>query len=76
MNWNTLADFLRFHSTPIRATPQKATERQILRQSSRIYDPLGLHTPVTVRAKILIQGDKTAAGTRYYPTALNMCGAV
>ena len=55
MNWNTLADDLGFPATPIRATPQKATKREILLQTSRIYDLLGLLTPVTVRAKILIQ---------------------
>ncbi|XP_052268413.1 uncharacterized protein LOC127869791 [Dreissena polymorpha] len=55
MNWNTLADDLGFPATPIRATPQKATKREILRHTSRIYDPLGLLTPVTERAKILIQ---------------------
>ena len=31
------------------------TKRTILRYSSQIYDPLGLLSPVTVRAKILLQ---------------------
>ena len=31
------------------------TKRTILQQSAKVYDPLGLITPVTVRARILIQ---------------------
>ncbi|XP_053395751.1 uncharacterized protein LOC128555938 [Mercenaria mercenaria] len=55
MAWNTPADDIGFLSNPITMTSQSATKREILRQTSRIYDPLGLLTPVTVRAKILIQ---------------------
>jgi hypothetical protein len=31
------------------------TKRDVLRASSKIYDPLGLITPITIRAKIFLQ---------------------
>ena len=31
------------------------TKRDILQQSSKVYDPLGFFSPVTIRAKILLQ---------------------
>ena len=35
--------------------PMSLTKRDVLRVSSKIYDPLGLITPVTIRAKIFLQ---------------------
>ncbi|XP_053373003.1 uncharacterized protein LOC128546473 [Mercenaria mercenaria] len=54
MRWNAETDMLMFQTThiPIRAI---TTKREILRQTSRLYDPLGLLSPVTVRAKIMLQ---------------------
>ncbi|XP_045178019.1 uncharacterized protein LOC123538117 [Mercenaria mercenaria] len=54
MRWNAETDVLMFQTTniPIRAI---TTKREILRQTSRLYDPLGLLSPVTVRAKIMLQ---------------------
>ena len=31
------------------------TKREILRDSTKIYDPLGLLTPITIKAKLLLQ---------------------
>jgi len=31
------------------------TKREVLQQSSRLYDPLGFLAPITVQAKILLQ---------------------
>ena len=39
----------------VRTDNSQVTKREILRQSSSIYDPLGILSPVTIRAKLLIQ---------------------
>ncbi|XP_053403136.1 uncharacterized protein LOC123560655 [Mercenaria mercenaria] len=54
MLWNTVTDEMMFPAklVPIRDV---ITKREILQHSSRIYDPLGLLSPVTVRAKTLLQ---------------------
>ena len=36
-------------------TPNLITKREVLQESSKIYDPIGFLGPVTVRAKILMQ---------------------
>ena len=58
MRWNAKSDTLTFANQecdPEDESQLKATKREILRQSSAIYDPLGLLGPVTIRAKLLIQ---------------------
>ncbi|XP_053390747.1 uncharacterized protein LOC128553594 [Mercenaria mercenaria] len=54
MCWKPETDTMayRHHKIP---TLDSVTKRDILRYSSRIYDPLGLLSPVTVRAKLLLQ---------------------
>ncbi|XP_060570545.1 uncharacterized protein LOC132728870 [Ruditapes philippinarum] len=54
MRWNTETDMLTFQQTYIPVT-DTTTKREILRQTSKIFDPLGLLSPVTVRAKIILQ---------------------
>lgn len=54
MNWEPEVDQLSFIHRQICAVPE-TTKRTILQQTSRVYDPLGMLTPVTVRAKIIIQ---------------------
>ena len=57
LRWNTLDDTLGFIPKlfPSLTSSPLATKREILRDSSQIYDPLGLLTPITVKAKLLLQ---------------------
>jgi hypothetical protein len=54
MRWNATTDELMFAGKHIPYT-DICTKREILQQTSRIYDPLGIIGPVTIRAKILLQ---------------------
>lgn len=56
LHWNPTTDTLTYQQNKS-ITPENnlTTKRDILRQSSKIYDPLGFLTPVTIRAKILLQ---------------------
>ncbi|XP_052237671.1 uncharacterized protein LOC127848982 [Dreissena polymorpha] len=54
MRWTPEEDTMSFMHREI-PTLHKLTKRDILRYSSQIYDPLGLLSPVTVRAKLLLQ---------------------
>ncbi|XP_052212246.1 uncharacterized protein LOC127831317 [Dreissena polymorpha] len=54
MRWQAVTYDLSYAPLDIPAI-ENATKRSILQYSSRIYDPLGLLSPVTVRAKILMQ---------------------
>ena len=49
MQWNVKSDELSYQPRKIPATGS-VTKREILQQTSRVYDPLGLLSPVTVRA--------------------------
>ena len=56
LRWNPATDTLSFVQRGI--LPPKAqpvTKCQALQDSSKIYDPLGLLSPVTIRAKIFMQ---------------------
>ena len=56
LRWNPNNDMLMFQqSQTVNTTTSNITKREILQESSKIYDPLGLLTPVTIRAKILLQ---------------------
>ena len=49
-------DSICFIPKPLDSTNKSAiTKRSILQDSSRVYDPLGILSPVTIRAKLLIQ---------------------
>ena len=54
IRWNTITDTM---SLAPKSLPSSniVSKRSILQDSSQIYDPLGWVTPVTVRAKILLQ---------------------
>jgi hypothetical protein len=54
MLWNTETDELSFIDKPIPVAAY-VTKREILQQTSRVYDPLGILSPVTIRAKIMLQ---------------------
>ena len=57
LKWNTLSDTLSYTRRSFRSltSSQLVTKRETLREPAQIYDPLGLVTPVTVKAKILVQ---------------------
>ena len=55
LRWNTAADTISLSSRKLSAINTFVTKRDILQASSQIFDPLGWVTPVTVRAKILLQ---------------------
>ena len=56
MRWNANSDILTFaRQNDVSTDNSQVTKREILRQSSSIYDPLGILSPVTIRAKLLIQ---------------------
>ena len=56
LHWNTTKDYLSFIPKKIDLTDNSAiTKRKILQNSSKIFDPLGFLSPITVRAKLLIQ---------------------
>ena len=54
LRWDPTKDEMSFAEGTIPIL-EVVTKRTILRYSSQIYDPLGLLSPVTVRAKILLQ---------------------
>ena len=55
--WNTVNDTLSLahKSFDLDHNDSFVTKRQVLQQSSKSFDPLGLTSPVTVRAKLLLQ---------------------
>ena len=57
LRWHTSNDTLSFVPRKFQSlsSSQLVTKREILRDSAQIYDPLGFLTPVTVKAKMLVQ---------------------
>ena len=55
MLWNIDADKLSYQNVNIDVCSTEITKRESLSQTSKIFDPLGLLSLVTVRAKILMQ---------------------
>ncbi|XP_053685940.1 uncharacterized protein LOC128735483 [Sabethes cyaneus] len=53
--WNTKSDTFTFESWPEELIQQPLTKRQVLSEISRLFDPLGLVSPVIVRAKLVMQ---------------------
>ena len=54
---NVKDDTLSFTKHEVGDTSENiTTKRDVLKQSSKIYDPLGIISPVTVKAKMFIQG--------------------
>ncbi|XP_055686819.1 uncharacterized protein LOC129792077 [Lutzomyia longipalpis] len=52
LKWNTKLDTFAFDAIPY---TDKLTKRTMLSEISKIYDPLGLLTPITITAKIMMQ---------------------
>jgi hypothetical protein len=57
VDWNTYSDTLSVGSRDIldKTTEGPATKRQLLQTTARLYDPLGLFSPVSVVGKIFFQ---------------------
>ena len=57
IQWNVQTDSLTysFGANKLRHNKRDITKRQILSSTSSIYDPLGLVTPITVKAKIILR---------------------
>ena len=55
LRWDPSTDTLSMTSSKNNSTPHLGTKRSVLQVSSKIYDPLGLLSPVTVKAKLLMQ---------------------
>ena len=55
--WNTIIVFFFFLSVPksVLKVDDPETKRSLLSIASRIFDPMGLLTPFTIRAKIFFQ---------------------
>ena len=53
--WNTKTDMLSLTPKQLPTNMALLTKRDVLQTSSLIYDPLGWATPVTIKAKILLQ---------------------
>ena len=54
--WNTAEDRICLIPKPLDSTSSSiVTKRTILQDSSRVYDPLGILSPITIRAKLLMQ---------------------
>lgn len=66
MDWNTELDVFSISPTAILKTlsERPATKRHLLQITSRIYDPLGLFSPVTIFGKLLFQ-DTWLRGTQW-----------
>jgi len=56
LQWNTHTDVLSLSTkSPLPAATSLVTKRDVLSESSKVYDPLGLLSPVTIKAKIFMQ---------------------
>ena len=56
LQWNTKADKLSLTSkSSIPSITSLITKREVLKESSKVFDPLGLLSPVSVKAKIFMQ---------------------
>ena len=55
IHWNAMTDQLSLISKGTDLTSELTTKREVLQESSRIFDPIGFATPVTIRSKLLIQ---------------------
>ena len=56
LQWNTQNETISLLSKfPIPVATTLVTKREVLRESSKVFDPLGLLSPVTIKAKVFMQ---------------------
>ena len=56
MRWNPVSDVMYIQHHPLSTQiDHSLTKREVLKESSAIFDTLGLLSPVTVRSKMLMQ---------------------
>ena len=55
LKWDPSTDTIFLTSNKDKSARRLVTKRNVLQVSSKVYDPLGLLSPVTSRAKLLIQ---------------------
>ena len=55
VQWETKDDTIRFDFSEVLSPVQKHTKRSLISEASRLFDPLGLIAPFTLKAKLLFQ---------------------
>lgn len=55
IHWNAITDQLSLIPKGTDLTSELTTKREVLQESSRIFDPIGFATPITIRSKLLMQ---------------------
>ena len=55
IHWNCVEDYLQINGIYLVSLKIPPTKREVLRTIARIFDPLGLATPVTYYGKIFLQ---------------------
>lgn len=56
LKWDQTSDTLTFNQRPISPSyTHLITKREVLRESSKTFDPLGILSPVMIKAKLLLQ---------------------
>ena len=62
IQWSTNDDQLHLSPTKLTSINNLVTKREVLQQSCKVFDPIGITTPVTIRAKMLIQEGECGVG--------------
>ena len=55
LQWDTSGDTLKLKSVNYPQTDSLLTRRMLLARTSKLFDPLGIFSPITIKAKMLLQ---------------------
>ena len=55
LQWDTSGDTLKLKSVNYPQTDSLLTKRMLLARTSKLFDPLGIFSPITIKAKMLLQ---------------------